>query len=128
LLETVNLTDFDTREGNEGPFPPAPGRGQKGWDLLQRFVELLRGARLFRRRHTSERARALAVLAYHGSLSLLRAGRLLRRRRSHEAIRQWYRQCKDFLPDREGVVHDDVPSKLVRTCANRPFVHVDGGP
>ncbi|MGH2652434.1 MAG: IS6 family transposase [Actinomycetota bacterium] len=66
--------------------------------MLQRIAELLRGTRIFRRRRTSELTKALAVVAYHGGLSLRRTAKVLRVRRSHETVRRWYRRCRDLFP------------------------------
>jgi len=95
-LETVNLGN-----GLRSHRLWVVDANEEGWDPVDPIAERLRGPRLFRRRRTSERARALAVPAYDGSLSLRSAGRLLRRRRSHEAVRRWYRRCKDPLPEPE---------------------------
>jgi len=76
-----------TWEGNEGPFPLALGREQKGRDLLQRFVELPRGRRVFRRRRTDELKTALAVLDHRGGSPLQRTSEALRQRRWHKAVR-----------------------------------------
>ncbi len=135
-------------------------------------MERLRGTRLFRRRRTDEWTKALAVLAYHGGLSLRRTSEILRRRRSHEAIRRWVRRCRELFPppekrERRALAIDETKvrigkawwylwacidletrevlavhltttrshmdayvflAKVVRCCANRPLVYVDGGP
>ena len=68
---------------------------------MPRFAELLRRTRIFRRRRTSDLTKALAVLAYHGGLSPRRTGRLLRVRWLHEAVRPWYRRCRELFPPPE---------------------------
>ncbi len=116
--------------------------------------------------------KALAVLAYHGGLSLRRTAGILRVQRSHETVRRWYRRCRELFPgpakkERRALALDETHvridatayylwaaidldtheilavhltttrshfdtmmflAKVVRSCANRPLVHVDRGP
>ena len=116
--------------------------------------------------------KALAILAYHGGLSLRRTSEVLRRRRSHEAVRRWVRRCRELFPppekrERRALAIDETKvrigmawwylwaaidldskeilavqltttrshmdtivflAKVVRSCSNRPYVYVDGGP
>ena len=65
--------------------------------------------------------KALAVLAYHGGLSLRRTAGILRVQRSHETVRRWYRRCRELFPgpakkERRALALDETHVRIDATA------------